>query len=417
MFRTVIERRSRVASNRHPGPQGYTAVVHWISLTAIAVLGVSVLAELALLISPAGALLLVAVAGWFALPGVLFVYRALGGNRDAVGTAWLAGPALGFGFSVFGLLVLWAAGLRTGLALVLAPGLTLALSWIAHRTGGATLRLAVLDRRDIVGAACALLIVPVITFAPYANVRQRVADGEAYRAYFTADFVWAMTVTSELAKGDVPPVNPFLGREPMRYYWMSHLLSGAEYRSVQASGITTEQIVLVNGLMYGLTFTAFMYWLVRSVGGTAPWAAIAVIVGFAANSYEGADMIRAIVAHGDPWQTLRDTNIDAVTRWFYKGMAVDGLQRLLLYQPHHLAGYTLALTSLWLVALAIDVTAVSVALWAGILLGLAFLFSTFAAIIMGPAIAIAYAVRLLQQRAITSVLQCAILGAAPARAR
>jgi hypothetical protein len=48
------------------------------------------------------------------------------------------------------------------------------------------------------------------------HLRQPVADGDAYRAYFTADLMWAMTVTAEIAKGDVPPA------QPMRYYWMSH---------------------------------------------------------------------------------------------------------------------------------------------------------------------------------------------------
>jgi len=76
---------------------------------------------------------------------------------------------------------------------------------------------------------------------------------------------------------------------------------------------------------------------------------------------------------------VRDYNIDAVTRWFYQGMPVDGLQRLLLYQPHHLTGYVMGLAALWLVGFAEDVTETAVALWAGILLGAAFLFSTFSA--------------------------------------
>ena len=76
------------------------------------------------------------------------------------------------------------------------------------------------------------------------------------------------------------------------------------------------------------------------------------------------------MAHGDGWETLRVTNIDAVTRWFYKGMAIDGMQRLLLYQPHHLTGYVASLSSLWLVALARDVSQPAIGLWAGILLGL-----------------------------------------------
>jgi len=380
---------------------------------SVAVLGLVVLAEVFFLAPPFIALLLVALAAWFALPGVYFVYRALGSTCAARSTAWLVGPALGFGLSVFGLLLIWVCGVQNWLALLLAPGFTFALGLAAHRLGGPILRLPLLNRRDVVAAACVLLIVPIITFAPYHNIRARVPDGEAYRAYFTADFIWAMAVTSELAKGDLPPANPFHHSEPMRYYWMSHLLSGAVYRNVQPLGVASEPVILVNGLGFGLAFAAFFYWLARSVGGSVGWALVAVLAGFGANSYEGADMIRAIVSHGDPWARLQDTNIDAVTRWFYHGMAVDGLQRLLLYQPHHLTGYAMALAGLWLVSLALDVAAISVALWAGILLGLAFLFSSFTAIIMTVAIAVTYAGRLVQQRAVSSTFQCALVGAAP----
>ena len=50
----------------------------------------------------------------------------------------------------------------------------------------------------------------------------------------------------------MPPVNPFNIAEPLHYYWMAHLLSGASYHSFEALGLTTEHIVLVNGLEFGL---------------------------------------------------------------------------------------------------------------------------------------------------------------------
>ncbi len=361
---------------------------------------------------PAAALLAL-TALWMALPGVPFVSQALGGGRQARRTAVLIGPALGFALSVFGLFLLWAAGLRNMLALVLAPTFTILLTLLVQRAGGVRVRLPWLGHRDVAFVAAALLVVPLITWVPYDHIREPVADGEAYRAYFTADFIWAMAVTTELAKGDMPPVNPFLVTEPLRYYWVAHLLSGASYRSVQALGLTTEHVVLVNGLAFGLAFVAFFYWLARAAGARPAWAALFVIVGFVANSYEGWDMLRSIVQRGDEWDRLRDTNIDAVTRWFYQGMAVDGLQRLLLYQPHHLTGYVASLTSLWLVASARDVTQVAVSLWAGILLGLAVLFSTFSAVMLAPAVGLVFLVRLVQQRAIRSLPLCAILSGGP----
>jgi len=222
-----------------------------------------------------------------------------------------------------------------------------------------------------------------------------------------------MSVSSEIAKGHVPPRNPFLNNEPLHYYWMAHFLSGALYRNVSGLGVTVEQVVLIDGLMFGLMAAGFLYALVRLVGPGPPFSALAVAAAFLANSFEGADMIRAIVTHHGSWAELKDVNIDAVTRWFYKGMPVDGLQRLLLYQPHHLTGYMLALAALWLVALAEDVRETSVSLWAGILLAMTLIFSTFTALIMGVAIALLYVLRLVQQRALRSAVTCAILGGVP----
>jgi hypothetical protein len=381
-----------------------------ILLSGVAVVLTS---ELFVAVPHPGATVLAITALWMALPGVLFVRLALDAGVQAHRTAWLVGPALGFAFSVFGLFLLWSAGLRNVIALLLAPGFTLLLSAAVRRFGGVRLRLPWLGRRDLVCVAAALLLVPLITWLPYDHIREPVADGEAYRSYFTADFIWAMTVTNELAKAQMPPVNPFNVTEPLHYYWMAHLLSGASYHSFEGLGLTTEHIVLVNGLEFSAAFVAFFYWLGRAAGASPVWAALFVIIGFVANSYEGADMLRSIVVHGDSWETLRVTNIDAVTRWFYKGMAIDGMQRLLLYQPHHLTGYVASLSSLWLVALARDVSQPAIGLWAGILLALGVLFSTFSAVMLAPAVGVVLIVRLVQQRAVRRLPICGFLSAGP----
>ncbi len=385
----------------------------WAHRAALAGLIFLLLVEIAVVARGVESWLVAAVALWMALPGVLLAGYSLGGSAAAWWSARFIGPALGFGFSVFGLLLVWAAGLQSGLALLLAPLFTWALALVARRLGGVALRLPALDRRDVVAVSAALLVVPIVTIVPYARVAESTPEGEAYRAYFTADFIWGMSVTAELAKGDVPPANPFLSTQPMRYYWMSHLLSGAIYRTIRGRHVSAEQVVLIDGLAFGLAFIAFFYWLVRSAGAEPAFAALAIGVGFLANSYEGLDRLWVLRRSDGVLDVLRSINIDAVTRWFYQGMPVDGLQRLLLYQPHHLTGYVLALSALWLVGLAERVAEVSVALWAGILLGLAFLFSSFTAIIVGGAVGVLYAVRLVQQRALGSIVHCAILGAAP----
>lgn len=346
-------------------------------------------------------------------PGVVLAHRVIARQGAGPVAAWLIGPALGLGFSVTGLLLFWAIGLQNWLALLLAPGLTWALVWAATRFGGPTLRLPTFGPVDATAVGIALLVVPLVTFVPYDHVREPTRDGDAYRAYFTADFVWAMSVAGELAKGHMPPDNPFLKDEPLHYYWMSHLLSGGIYRNVRDWGVTVEQVLLIDGLAFGLVFVAFLYGLARVGGASPPFAALAVVVAFLANSYEGLDRILVLRGMHQSIDNLRVVNIDAVTRWFYEGMPVDGLQRMLLYQPHHLAGYMLGLSALWLVGFAADVRETSVALWAGILLGLALLFSTFTALVIGVAVGLLYAWRLLALRDWRALWQCAVLGAVP----
>jgi hypothetical protein len=355
----------------------------WLPRASLALLALLLLLELILIVPRWQAAALVAAGIWMALPGVALSRAALARGEDAASGAWLIGPGLGFGCSVFGLLLFWAAGVQNWLAILLGPLVTWGIALIVARWGAPVIRAPRLDRRDTVTIAVLLLIVPLITWAPYDHVAEPTADGQAYRQYFTADFVWAMTVTAELAKGDVPPVNPFLRGEPVRYYWMSHLLSGALYRNVRGWGVTAEQVVLVNGLAFGLAFVAFLYWLTRAVGASPLWAALAIAVGFLANSYEGVERLWLLWRSDQSVEMVKTLNIDAVTRWFYHSMPVDGLQRLFLYQPHHLTGYVLSLSALWLAAIADDVTDIRVALWGGVLLALAFLFSTFTAITFG----------------------------------
>lgn len=372
------------------------------------------LAEIFVIAPLPAALSLVAAAMWMVIPGVVLTRAVFAGREGARMGALLAGPAIGLAFSVFGVFLWWAAGVRNWLAIVLGPLLTLAIAMMARKFGGPRLRLPAFDRRDAAPVLLLLLIVPAITWAPYDHVREPLPEGEAYRAYFTADFVWAMTVTAEIAKGDVPPANPFLRGASLRYYWMSHFLSGALYRNVREWGITIEQVVLIDGLVFGLAAVAFFYALARMMGANPAFAAIAVAIAFLANSYEGANRLWVLSQRGGPLAAVRDYNIDSVTRWFYQGMPVDGLHRMLLYQPHHLTGYMMALAALWLAAIAEDITETSVSLWTGILLSLALLFSTFTPLIVGPAVVLLYAIRLVQQRAFSSLWQCAVLGAAPA---
>ena len=86
---------------------------------------------------------------------------------------------------------------------------------------------------------------------------------------------------------------------------------------------------------------------------------------------------------------MRGLNIDAITRWLYGGMPIDGLHRVLLYQPHHALGYVLGLLGVMAVARRTRERDPAVFFVAGALLALCTLVSSFAGV-MFTAVAAAY---------------------------
>ncbi len=363
-------------------------------------------------IRPWGGLVSTAVLGWFILPGVTFA-RILT-RSDDTRAHWLLGPVWGVGISVLGLLALWQLGGRGAWIVLLAPWPLWLLNRLAFRRIGIDLRMPRFDRRDLVAMLLLFLLVQLIAGAPFARVAEPVDDGgKAYRAYFTADFVWAMTVVAEVSKGDIPPKNPFQFGGTLHYYWLAHFLSAVEYRILGRWGLTIEEVTLANSLAYGLAFIAFLYGFVRAFGATAGAAATACALVFLANSYEALDRLVVWWNEGAIIPLLGQVNVDAVTRWFYSGMPVDGLHRMLLYQPHHLGGYAIGLSALLIVARSADAARPLVALTTGSFLALSLLLTSFEAIIIGVAVSIVYAVRLLAPPRWKAIPLCAILGAAP----
>ena len=54
---------------------------------------------------------------------------------------------------------------------------------------------------------------------PFSRVGETEEGKRRYRAYFTADFLWHVALTAELAKADPPIRNPYLERRALNYYW------------------------------------------------------------------------------------------------------------------------------------------------------------------------------------------------------
>jgi hypothetical protein len=363
-------------------------------------------------VGPWRALVLLGILAWFAYPGILLVKRLARTEQSYF--HWCFGPMWGIGLSVVGLLAMWELGGRSGVLLVVAPWPLWLLLCLPRARVELALRLPQPDRRDVVALALLVVLVPIIVGWPYAHVAEAIdGGGKAYRAYFTADFVWAMSVVAEVSKGDLPPKNPFQMGGTLHYYWLAHFLSAAEYRALGRWGLSIEQVTLTNSIGYGVAFVAFLYGFVRAFGASVLGAALACTLVFLANSFEAIDRIAAWWSDPSMVSRLSTTNLDAVTRWFYGGMPVDGLQRMLLYQPHHLCGYAMGMSALLIVSRAVDPWRAVVAITCGGLLGLSLLFSSFIAIIFGAAVAIVYAVRLVAGRRWLSVPTCAILGALP----
>src|SRR5262245_40387287 len=362
------------------------------------------------------ALALVAVFAWVALPGVIIARRLYGSQHGTWTAALLVGPAWGFCVSSVVLLLLWISGVRSGAWLALAPAGALVLALPAGMLSG-SLSIPRFDRRDVACALLVLLLVPAVNGRPYARVGEMRPEGKAYRAYFIADFEWAMAVAAEVSKGDVLPRNPFLATDTLHYYWLADLLSAVEHRLTQRS-LTVDQVLLVNALLLDLAFVAFFYFFVRHFVTSPSAAAAACIAVVLFSSFEGAQQLLLFWRRKVPLEALmnafRGLNIDAISNWTYQSFKVDGLQRLLLYQPHHATAWGVSLSGLLVLIESNDNGRPGVNWLAGIFLGLGLLLSSFIALMVGSVVAVYQLITLGFRRRWRSLVLAGIAGGIPA---
>lgn len=338
---------------------------------------------------------LVIAAGWFIVPGIVATRRLYGG-RWSLG-ALLIAPTWGYFFSSMALLALWFLGFRTAPALLLAPLAALPVAWLTGWVARGRVRLPVFDRHDTIAVCLVLLLVPLVVGRPYARVGETTPDGTAYRAYFTADFVWAMAVVSEVSKGERIPRNPYLRGDELHYYWLAHLFPAIEHRALRK--VPLEKLLLVDAVLGAVGFVAFLYFFTRHFTHRASAAAAGCVGVVLFTSFEGVHQLVSLWRMGAPLDLVRYLNIDAVTRWIYGSMPVDGLQRLLLYQPQHQMGYGLAFSALIVLVEGVELADAGTLVLAGVLLGGAFLVSTFAAVMLTFAGAAHHGIRIVKSRA------------------
>jgi hypothetical protein len=158
---------------------------------------------------------------------------------------------------------------------------------------------------------------------------------------------------------------------------MPHVLSAVQYRFADGWA-TLDELLLVRSIAIDAVLIAFLYGMVRTFG-VRPWAAAAgVAFVVVASSFEGLYALFDYARHGVPLRDVKNLNIDAISRWWFQGIPIDGLQRLLFYQPHHAVGYGIGMIGLLAIARrerAVDAAAFAVA---GGCLGLSIAISSFA---------------------------------------
>ena len=226
-----------------------------------------------------------------------------------------------------------------------------------------------------------LLLVPLIVGAPFARVGEALPRGQAYRAYFTADYVWRRAVVAEAGQGRRASGRiPSIATMPCTTTGCRILSSAVSYRN---GHIDLDEVLLLHSVVMDAAFVAFLFGFARWFV-PAPWAAaLGVAAALTATSFEGT--LRAVgplASRTSPLSLVRYHERRFLSRWVLHAMPVDGLQRVLFYQPHHALGYGLGFMGVLAVAgrrRRFDPMALAAA---GVLLGLSTLVSSFAGLML-----------------------------------
>lgn len=377
---------------------------------------IACVATLLLVAGPLGLLTSLLTHAAFAAPGVLLVRAALGGRRTWLSTAAF-GPLLGMALSSVVVLALWEAGGRGPWMLLAGPALLCPLAWLAPRLRGRWNAIEI-ETADIVCLGLLLALVPLLVARPFALVGAAVPEGEVYRAYFTADYVWRRTVVAELAKGAALPANPFFLHDYLHYYWLPHLLPAVEYRWLH-DRLDVNELLLVNSVLIDVAFVTFLYGVGRLFVRRPAAVAAGVACSILFTSFEGLYGLWDHWRIGASLQLMRNMNVDAISRWLLHAMPIDGLQRLLWYQPHHALGYAIGLLGLLTITRRTRSTDATVFAIGGVLLAMSTLISSFGGLMLTTAAALHEAIAVAHarawRRAIVHVIAAAIplaLGAA-----
>ena len=312
---------------------------------------------------------------------------ALFGRRHGAG--WIAGGLLGYALTAIAASAAMRAGIQSGGGLLVAWALLLLVTLaLTRRVRAPLVPLPSWARRDTAALLLVLTLVPALMWAPYARNGAADASGTRhYRAYFTADFVWHMAMTGELAKLSVPPANPFAAGHTVNYYWTYFTLPAVGAAILRSNGNAVEQCLEINAVLSGLLFVSALFAATWAAMPRPGAVAVTVTLALLAASVQGWYGVYDAQVRGRPLEALRGVNIGALTAWNFRGLRIDALPRALWWTPQHAMACALGLVAL-VAAAAPGRAALAGIFLVGVSLGASLVFSP----MLGASFALVYGV-------------------------
>lgn len=322
---------------------------------------------------------------------------ALFGARHAAG--WVAGATLGYAITSIAIWLGMIVRLHSAMGYLGIWAVFALLAWASWRRSRPPLIALPPWQRSHTAALClVLLLVPSLVGRPFSQNGSVDAEGnQHFRAYFTADFMWHMALTAELARERTPPRNPYVARERLQYYWTYFLLPAVAVAEAPSKTLTVGRTLELNAMCTGLLFLAGLLvttWCFIPRMAAVAWATVIVLL---AASAEGAYILWIIFQYDKPLSAVRELNIDAITLWHFSGLTIDGLPRALWYTPQHALSLALSLIALLIVGRGGRDAPLPAVLLAGTALGCAILMSPFLGAVFTLIYALALGIDLLRR--------------------
>jgi hypothetical protein len=307
------------------------------------------------------------------LPGLPLAF-ALFGRRHAAG--WIVGALLGHGLTASAIWI--ALATHSGVPPVAAWALAAGVGVMLGRVSSQRMALPPWRAADTLALFLVLLLVPTLLARPFSRIGEQDGTGRLrYRSYFTADFLWHVSLTNELAQLRLPPRDPYASPEPLHYYIAYFLVPASTVAALPHGSEAISGILRVNALGAGILLIAAVFlagWAAVPRAAAIGWATALALLGASA---EGAFACWRLWSTGKPLDRLRTLNVDAISAWWFHGPTIDGLPRALWYTPQHGAACALGLIAIFIAAAGGAATPLAGTLTAGLALALAVIFSPF----------------------------------------